>query len=61
MEKRMFYLGKVKKKIFDKDFDGTYDKFKNKAIDKGYGDKEIAILNEKAYARFYVIIDLEVE
>lgn len=57
----MFYLGKVKKKIFDKDFDGTYDKFKNKAIDKGYGDKEIVILNEKSYARFYVIIDLEVE
>ncbi len=57
----MFYLGKVKKTTFDKDFDLTYDKFKKKAIEKGYGDNEIAILNEKAYARFYVIVELEVD
>lgn len=57
----MIYLGKVKRKEIDEDFDATFEKYEKRAIDKGYKNPKLKILKEKSIVKFYVLIDLEEE
>ncbi len=59
MEERLIYLGKVKKKEIDKDFDAVFEKYENRAIEKGYKNPKMKLLKEKSIVKFYVIIDLD--
>lgn len=61
MEERLIYLGKVKKKEVDKDFDSVFDKYEKRAIEKGYKKPKIKMLKEKSIIKFYVVIDLDEE
>lgn len=56
---RMIYLGKMKSKKVNEDFDASYDKYKLRAIERGYKNPQLKILKEKSIVKFYVIIDLE--
>ena len=49
----------MKCKKVDKDFDAVYDKYKKRAIERGYENPQMKVLKEKSIVRFYVIIDLE--
>jgi hypothetical protein len=59
-EQRLIYLGRIKKKTLDKDFDAHYDSFKKKAIDRGYEINEMKIIKERGDAIFYVVIEYEI-
>ena len=49
----------MKTKILDKDFDMHYDKYKNKAVERGYEINEMKIIKENGDAIFYVVIEYE--
>lgn len=61
MEERLIYLGRVKKKEVDKDFDSVFDRYEKRAIEKGYKNPKLKMLKEKSIVKFYVIIDLDEE
>ena len=61
MEQRMFYIGKVKRKEIEKDFDTVYEKYRKRALEKGYENPKLKILKEKSIVKFYVLVDLEDE
>lgn len=59
MEKqtRLRKIGTEKRKFFDKDFDGLYDFYKNKAEDMGYFG-ELKFIKERGKVLIYTIIDM---
>lgn len=59
MQERMMYLGKEKNKKVSENFDANFDKYKKRAIDKGYNNPRLKILKEKSIVKFYVIVDIE--
>lgn len=59
MEERMIYLGKMKRKKVDEDFDAVYDKYKMRAVERGYENPQLKIFKEKSIVKFYVTIDFE--
>ena len=59
MEERLIYLGKLKRKKVDEDFDVVYDKYKKRAIDRGYENPILKLLKERSIVKFYVVIELE--
>lgn len=61
MDERLIYLGKVKCKEIDKDFDLVVSKYERRAKDKGYTNHKLKLIKEKAIVKFYVIIDLDEE
>lgn len=61
MKERLIYLGKVKCKEVDKDFDTLFEKYEKRAIEKGYEKPKLKLLKEKSIVKFYVIIDLDEE
>lgn len=61
MEERLIYLGRVKKKEVDKDFDSVFDRYEKRAIEKGYKNPKLKMLKEKSIIKFYVVIDLDEE
>ena len=61
MKERLMYIGKVKCREIDNDFDETLAKFERKAIEKGYYNKKIKFIKEKSIVKVYVIVDLDSE
>jgi len=59
-EERLIYLGRMKAKVLDKDFDRYYDEYKDKAIKRGYEINEMKIIKEKSDVIFYVVIEYEI-
>lgn len=56
-ETRLRKIGTEKRKSFDKDFDGLYDFYKNKAEDMGYFG-ELKFIKERGRVLIYTIIDM---
>jgi hypothetical protein len=56
-ETRLRKIGTEKRKSFDKDFDGLYDFYKNKAEDMGYFG-ELKFIKERGKVLIYTIIDM---
>lgn len=56
-ETRLRKIGTEKRKFFDKDFDGLYDFYKNKAEDMGYFG-ELKFIKERGKVLIYTIIDM---
>lgn len=52
-DQRLYKLGIVKKKVFDKEFDAIYDQYKIKAELLGY-DGEIKFIRERSKILIYV-------
>lgn len=61
MEERLIYLGRVKCKKVDNDFDSVFEKYEKRAIEKGYENPKLKLLKEKSIVKIYVIIDLDKE
>lgn len=59
MKERLMYIGKVKCREIDSNFDETLAKFERKAIDKGYYNKKIKFIKEKSIVKVYAIVDLD--
>jgi hypothetical protein len=59
MQERMMYLGKEKNKKVSENFDANFDKYKKRAIDKGYKNPKLKILKEKSIVKFYVVVEIE--
>lgn len=56
-ETRLRKIGTEKRKFFDKDFDGLYDFYKNKAEDMCYFG-ELKFIKERGKVLIYTIIDM---
>ena len=56
MDERLKKIGTEKAKSFDKDFDGLYDFYKNKAEDMGYWG-ELRFIKEKGKVYIYTVIE----
>jgi hypothetical protein len=52
---RLHKLGYEKIKVFNKDFDFFYDKYRKIALEKGY-KKELKFIKEKGKMLIYVVI-----
>jgi hypothetical protein len=59
MKERLMYIGKVKCREIDNNFDETLAKFEKKAIEKGYYNNKIKFIKEKSIVKVYAIVDLD--
>jgi hypothetical protein len=61
MQERLIYLGKIKCKEIDNNFDDVLSKYERKAIDRGYFNKKIKFIKEKSIVKIYTIIYIDSE
>ncbi len=54
-EERLIKLGIIKVKILNEDFDNLYEKYKNKALEKGYTG-ELRFIKEHNKVIVYIVI-----
>lgn len=59
MQERLIYLGKIKCKKIDNNFDEVFEKYEKRAIEKGYNNPKLKLLKEKSVVKIYVTIDLD--